>query len=86
MDQPLPTYDEVREQFAELASGVISRSDAAAWAASWLKGGREHEDELLDDALSTLVLADGLQLPDGYLYQKDDFAAWLADFDANVGH
>jgi hypothetical protein len=67
-----------------LAAGVITRQDAAAWAAFWLQRDAQLADEVLIGGLSTLVLADAKQLPNGDLYGRVNFQAWLSEFERNI--
>lgn len=84
MSTPLPTREDIRKQFEELAAGAITRQDAAAWAASWLQRDAQLVDEVLIDGLSTLVLADAKQLPNGNLYGRADFQAWLSEYERDI--
>ena len=82
-----PTHNEVEKVLLDLVHDNITRSDASKWACALLAGETEPPawDAPIEDALSALAVADGLQEPSGWLYGPGDFSEWLAEFRRRVG-
>jgi len=83
----VPKRATVRAWLRQLATGEISRSEAAANARPWVVGEREREvtDEALWTPLERLLGADLETAPSEYLHDVGDFEAWLNEFELSVG-
>jgi hypothetical protein len=80
-----PTRTAVRTWLRQLATGELSREDAANLARPWVN---ERERDVTDEALwmplSRLASADLETDPSEYLYGLWDFEEWLAEFELSV--
>lgn len=82
----VPTRSTVRTWLRQLATGEISRSEAAEAARPWV-GEREREvtDGALWSPLARLAGADLETDPSEYIYNVWDFEAWLNEFELAAG-
>lgn len=83
---PLPPRAEVEAKLSDLIAGRITPEDASVWASPWVMAEWPVEDEAFRDALECLHMADmPASMEGGYLYGREDFEAWLAEFRAKTG-
>lgn len=73
-----PDRRQVEAKLADLASGKITREEAATWAEQFDL--TLIDDELAVEALELLSGADMVSTDRPYLYGPEDFRAWLAWF------
>ena len=81
MAPPPPSAEEVERMLRELVEGRITREEADDWAMRWLVA----DDAGVDDAKiwEALCHLAGCAMPTTdrpYLYNREDFEAWLASF------
>jgi hypothetical protein len=80
----VPTRSDAAKVLRELLAGMITRSEASAWAIQWMA----HDHRITDRALwNSLVELGGADLVGGdrpYLYGDSDFQQWLADLDERI--
>lgn len=70
-----PSRAEVLQVIDSLLSGEMSREAASVWACRHLSEFFDFEDSVVDDALSTLAIIDGLEFgDDGQSWYLFDFA------------
>lgn len=73
-----PTLAEVAEMLRQLLAGVVSRSDASAWAHQWIAAERPAvDDDITWRALERLGAADLKGGEAEFLYYDLDFHTWL---------
>lgn len=77
-----PDREQVEAKLADLASGKITREEAAAWADRYDLDAIN--DESVFDALELLAGADMISTDRPYLYGPEDFRAWLAEFRRSI--
>ena len=79
-DKP-PSRQEVDAKLCDLLSGKASREEVADWAAHCVRmANPEVKDPCVWKALTQLAGADLGTTDRPYLHNREDFAAWLADF------
>jgi hypothetical protein len=76
---PDPTWDNVESYLKGLVTGNVSREDASSWALRAMRATENQEfHPALWDALDDLMGADAISIDRPYLYEQEDFEAWLA--------
>lgn len=73
-----PSRQQVEEKLKALASGDVSRLDAALWAEQFDLDAVD--DDAVFRALDQLSGADTPSIDRPYLYGQEDFRAWLDEF------
>jgi hypothetical protein len=82
----VPSRRQVRDALVSLIDDPSNVEEIASWAREWvLNDDVEIEDEVVWDTLDTLAGADIQTAPNVYLHGLEDFIAWLADFDHQIG-
>jgi hypothetical protein len=75
-----PTLDLVEEQLRALIMKRVSRRDAAAWAMQWVGADEPGvTDNRVWNALTALGAADMPTTDREWLYEREDFEAWLRE-------
>ena len=75
-----PTRADVEARLSRLLAGHVSREEVAEWAAKWVRMANPNvQDPRVWKALTQLCGADMISTDRPYLYDKQDFDAWLAD-------
>ena len=79
-----PTFQEIKHILQQLIDGTMSREEASGLAYTFLKFDQTHHIQVHDPNLWHLLTAVSccaeLIAPDVYLYDKEDFRAWLDDY------
>jgi hypothetical protein len=81
---PEPTRQKVRAKLEALIAGTATREDVNDWAAPWVRedpGYSEVHDSAVWNALSNLFGADLQEAQGQFLHGKEDFEAWLQEFE-----
>ncbi|MEV0980790.1 DNA-binding protein [Streptomyces sp. NPDC049915] len=74
----------IRERLRSLASGTVAPDESADWALEVMESDvPELCDARIWTALDRLSGADLMVGPGQYLHGTDDYAEWLAEFDAD---
>jgi hypothetical protein len=75
-----PTRAEVDNRLSQLLVGQTSREEVAEWAAKWVRMANPNVEDLrVWKALTRLSAADMISTDRPYLYDKQDFDAWLRE-------
>ena len=72
-----PTRSEVAALLRELISGRQTRQSASAWASKWLLSGVRVSDNKVWETLQLLGAADLISTDRPFLYNDEDFQAYL---------
>ena len=78
---PPPTADEVEQKLLDLVEERITREEADDWAMRWVAADDAGiDDDNIWEALGHLGECAMPTTDRPYLYNREDFEAWLADF------
>jgi hypothetical protein len=81
-----PSREDVEQKLIDLIAERITREEASAWASPWVTADDPGiEDRAVWDAVSALWGADGPTTDRPYLFGREDFKAWLAEFREKTG-
>ncbi len=79
-----PTFQEIEKILRNVIEGITSREEASGWAYFYIRYDQTHDIEITDPQAWHLLTAVSccaeLIAPDVYLYQEEDFRAWLDDY------
>jgi len=79
---PLPGREEVERKLQELIDGTVAREEASEWARPFIveeAGPPRVADEAAWTAIGAIGMADAPTTDRRYLYDVEDFEAWLQE-------
>ena len=75
----VPSRADVIARLRALIAETMSREEVASWASAWVRADAHFDDQGVWNALNSLAMADLISISRPYLYEREDFEAWLSD-------